>query len=357
MKCRHLIPLLAIAYVAAACGGSGNSEPTTTGPVFITDSLDSHDHVWVVVTKITLTSSAGASVDAFNDSDGQTVDLKTLRDPAGERYAFFGKVKSDTYTAVTITVDKDLVIFENGSSTGLLREFEGHNGTTAELTLTFASPRPIGPATPLAIDFDLSNWTDNGVTVTGSPFLVEGSGVAIGNLDRHERCNVHGTVRNLTGTAPNQTFRLDMSNTADVAVMTNSETVIGGLSSLSDGRRVRVRGAFSTSANAFVATSIYAEEEDDTPLLEGSVSDISVLDLSFDLEVEEAEFMLPMFTTVHVETNEATVFLNSQGQVTLSTDFFLALVLGNRLEVKGSYDIATNVMTASRVEFADEESD
>ena len=357
MKCRQLIPLLALTYVAVGCGGSGNSEPTTTGPVFITDSLDSHDHVWVVITKITLTTAAGGSVDAFNDSDGQTVDLKTLRDPAGERYAFFGKVKSDTYTAVAITVDKDLVVFENGSSTGLLREFAGNNGTSAVLALTFASPRPIGPTTPFAIDFDLTNWTDNGVTVTGSPFLVEGSGVAIGNIDRHERGNLHGTVRNLTGTAPNQTFRLDMSNTADVAIMTNSETIIGGVSSLSDGRRVRVRGAFSTSANAFIATSIYAEDEDETPLLEGSVSDISVIDLSFVLDVEEAEFMLPMFTTVNVETNEATVFLNAQGQVALSTDFFLALVLGNRLEVKGSYNITTNVMTASRVEFADEESD
>jgi hypothetical protein len=355
MKYRQLIPLLALTCVAVGCGGSGNSEPTTTGAVFITDSLDSHDHVWVVVTKITLTSSTGATVDVFNDSDGRTVDLKTLRDPAGERYAFFGKVRSDTYTAVTVTVDKDLVLFESGSSTGLAREFAGNNGTTAELTLTFASPRPIGPTTPFALDFDLSNWTDNGVTVTGSPFLIEGSGVAIGNLDRHERGNLHGTVRDLTGTAPNQTFRLDMNNTADIAVTTNSETVIGGLSSLTNGRRVRVRGAFSTTANAFIATSIYAEEEDETPLIEGSVTDISPLDLAFVLDVQEAEFMLPLFSTVNVVTNEATVFLNAQGQVALSTDFFLALVLGNRLEVKGSYSVETNTMTATRVEFADEE--
>jgi len=355
MKCRQLIPLLALTYVAVGCGGSGNSEPTTSGAVFITDSLDTHDHVWVVITKITLTSATGATVDVFNDSDGKTVDLKTLRDPAGERYAFFGKVRSGSYTAVMVTVDKDLVLFESGSSTGLAREFAGNNGTTAELALTFASPRPIGPAAPFALDFDLSNWTDNGVTVTGSPFLIEGSGVAIGNMDRHERGNLHGTVRDLTGTAPNQTFRLDMSNTADIAVTTNSETVIGGISSLSNGQRVRVRGAFSTSANAFIATSIYAEEEDETPLIEGSVTSFNALDLSFDLDVEEVEFMLPMFAEVHVVTNEATVFLNAQGQVATSTDFFLALVLGNRLEAKGSYSVETNTMTATRVEFADEE--
>ncbi len=352
MKCKYLIPLLALSYVAVACGGS-SSDPPTSGAFFITDSLDAHDHVWVTITKVALTTPGGAPVDVFNDPLGQTVDLKTLSDGSGQRYAFFGKVRSGTYTAITITVDKDLVLFSGGSTTGDARVFAGNDGTIATLALTFAAPVQISPNSPMAIDFDLTNWTDGGIEVTGNPFLAETSETGIDNMLRHEAMNLHGTVRDLSGTAPAQTFRMDLDDTADVSVTTTSDTVISGVSSLSDGTLVRVRGTFSTTTNAFVATSIVAEAEDSDPQFEGPVSNIA-LDGSFDITVEEAENTLPMFTTVHVITDVNTVFTDVQGQVVTSAEFFLVLLSGERLEVKGSYDVGTNIMTAVRVEYEHE---
>ncbi len=352
MKCKHLIPLLALSYVALACGG-GSSDPPTSGAFFITDSLDTHDHVWVTITKIALTTSAGNQVDVFNDPLGQTVDLKTLADGGGQRYAFFGKVRSGTYTAVTITVDKDLVLFSGGSTTGDERVFAGNNGTTADLALTFAAAKQVSPSSPLAIDFDLTNWTDGGVEVTGSPFLAETAAVGIDNMTRHEPMNLHGTVRDLTGTAPSQTFRMDLDDTADVSVTTDSETVLIGMSSLSNDTLVRVRGTFSTTTNAFIATSIVAEAEDSDPQFEGPVSNI-LIDGSFDIEIEEAENTLPLFTTAHVVTDVNTVFTDVQGNVVTSTEFFVLLLTGTELEVRGSYNTQTNVMTAVRVEYEHE---
>jgi hypothetical protein len=315
--------------------------------------LDGHDHVWVTITKVTLTNSTGGTVDVFNDSTGTTVDLKTLSDGGGQRFAFLGKVRTGTYTAVSITVDKDLVLFSDGSTTGDQRVFAGNNGTTAELQLTFASAKQVSPSSPLVIDFDLSNWTDAGIEVTGSPFLAESAGVGIESSIRHEPNNLHGVVRDLTGSAPNQTFRLDLTGTADVSVMTDTDTVLIGMSSLSSGTAVRVRGTFSTSANAFVASSIVAEADDDSPQFEGTAFNIA-LDGTFDLEIAEAENTLPLFSSVHVVTDVNTLFTNLSGDVVTSAEFFLLLILGADLEVKGSYDTQTNVMTATRVEYLNE---
>jgi hypothetical protein len=253
-----------------------------------------------------------------------------------------------------VRVDKDLMLFASGSLAGELHEFDVNNGTFAELTLDLGGAVTIGPNDPLVIDFDLSNWTDAGTTVTGSPFLSVGSKVALDALVRQENVWMHGVVRNISGVAPNQRFQLDLDDTADFSVQLNSDTVVGGASQLQNGDDVRVFGKFSVSENAFVATSVYEESENITPAFEGTVSNINVVAGSFIVTIDEAEHILPLFTTVNIVTDANTVFFNSSGQLVTLPDFFAALTGGVRLMVRGDYDVQTNTMTATRIEFAEE---
>jgi hypothetical protein len=352
-----LIPLLALAGAIYGCGGGGSDEPVTSGALFITDSLDTHDHVWVTIHNITLAKQGGGTLEVFDDPVGITVDLKNLRDGSGERYLFLRNVRAGTYTAVTFTMDKDLVLFASGSKTGEAHVFQGHNGTTVDLNLAFAGPVGVGPTQHLAIDFDLTNWTDVGAEVTGAPFLVAGTGVGLSNLARHESSVRFGTVRSLTGTAPDQTFDL-VSAEKHLTVMTDSNTVIYGFASLQTGQDVRVRGRYSTDLNAFVASSIRlvdVNDHDDDEMVEGTVASFIALDGTIEVNVNEVENFVPMNSQVHVVTNGNTVFSSTQGGTVTSAQFFLALLVGANLEVDGEYDALTNTLVATRIEYTHED--
>lgn len=114
-----------IAFAAAAiligCGGGGSSVGGTNGAtnggsnggtnggngggsgalsVFLTDSYESeHDHVWVTVRKIDIVGASGRTT-VYRDDVGKQLDLKSLRDASGARFAFVssGLVASQTYS-------------------------------------------------------------------------------------------------------------------------------------------------------------------------------------------------------------------------------------------------------------------
>jgi hypothetical protein len=261
MRRLNFVWLLAILLVVIGCGGGGTGGGGTAGrgPVFITDNLDSHDHVWITLKKVVLTRASG-DVTVFDDSVGKTVDLRGLRDGSGERYAFLASAPSDTYTGMKITVDKTVVLFSSGSSTGVSRQFAGNNGSTALLSISFSAPRAIGIGSGFALDFDLSNWTDDGTFITGNPFLGEGQGNGLSDPSRHEREDFQGILQSLSGTTPNQTFSL-VRGVNSITVVTNDQTVVfnsNGMPNpvLANGKRVEVRGTFSVTQNALIATSV-----------------------------------------------------------------------------------------------------
>ena len=60
MKLSHLpLVVLTLSIVLGCGGGGGSSAGGSFGALFMTDSLDSHDHVWVTVKKAVLTSAGG----------------------------------------------------------------------------------------------------------------------------------------------------------------------------------------------------------------------------------------------------------------------------------------------------------
>lgn len=352
MKYRFLIPLVALIIAVFGCGGGGASGPTAFGAIFFTDSLDTHDHVWVTVQKVVLAGAEGP-VTVFDDAAGMTLDLAALRDATGERYKFFGTIPAGVYTGVTVTVAKDLVLFEAGSPTGLAREFAGNNGTTADLVLTFDGPTEIGPNNPFGVDFDLGNWDDDGTTVTGNPFLQESGCNGIDDMERHEHDDIGGVIEGLSGAAPDQTFTL-VTESGNVPVMTNGDTVLSDLEALANAMRVEVKGTFSTLDNAFIAESIKPADDNDWPEAEGTAFEIAADPGTFDLMIDEADHFVPSLDSVHVVTDGQTVFTDANGNVVAAADFFAALEVDTELEVRGSYNADTNTLTAYRVSYEEE---
>lgn len=361
MKLKLLILLAAIFATLAGCGGSGAGIPLSGGAMFVTDSLDSHSHVWITIKSVTFASASG-NVTAYSDPVGTTIDLKTLHDVGGERFAYLTAVPAGTYTGVTVTVDKTVTLFDPGNPTGFTRVFAGNNGSTADLSLTFAAPKNLGPGIEFALDFDLANWNDDGTTITGSPFLGDASGNAgIDDPSRHEHEDYDGRVQGLAGTAPTQTFNL-IDDDHLVAVMTSASTVIfnsdgSATPALAEGQKVEVRGAFDTAQNALIADSIKikvgTDANHDLPRVEGAASSIDKTLFTFVVTIDEAHGFQPSATTVNVVTNSSTVFFVHDGASLSQADFFAALADGNSVHVAGSYDAASNTLTATRVRLED----
>jgi hypothetical protein len=367
MKTSYLLVLLGLLIAAIGCGGgSGGAGGGTSarGSLFMTDSLDTHDHVWITVNKVVLTG-AGGNATVFDDTVGQTVDLKTLRDSSGERYAFLAAVPAGTYTGASVTVDKTVTLFSGGSSTGVTRVFAGNNGSTATLTIGFSTPRSFGPGQGFALDFNLADWNDDGTTITGSPFLREGQGAGLHDGSRHEHDGFHGVIQGLAGVIPTQSFNL-VRGSHSTAVVTNAQTVIfnsNGAPSptLTNGERVEVRGAFSVDQNAIVADSIKirapGDGDDDEQEVQGPVSDINAGAGTFVVTIDEAHHFIPTDTTVTVTTGASTVFVSGGGIILTPADFFAALANGQEIEVEGIYDANTNTLAATRVKLEDGENE
>jgi hypothetical protein len=364
MKLIQFTAAMALALAAIGCGGGGSgsggggTNPAGSTPLFVTDSLDDHSHVWVSIEKVVLKGPQGEAT-VFSDPGGKQTDLKSLRDANGARYAFLTNIPAGTYSEVDVVVGKTLTLFNNGSNVGLVREFAGNDGVRATLSLKFAQPKQLDPNRPLTIDFNLADWNDDGVTVTGAPFLKEGNGVGINNLDRHQDEDYKGTVQGLAGTAPNQTFKLTLGvNT--VAVIVSADTVIvresAGNPVLADGQRVEVRGAYSTARSAIEATSVKIEDashanEDEA---RGAVSNFDANAGTFTLSVQDAEGFIPTSANVTVLTNESTTYRSHRGVTLTKAEFFAELQTAGFAEVEGVYDATANTFTARKVKLEDE---
>jgi len=353
--------LLAIASLAAlwGCGGGGGSSSgsgSNSTTLFITDDLNTgYDHVWVTIKQVTLSKTGGTSKTIFSDSTGVTVDLKTLRDNQGRRFRFMclEDHTGGTYDTVNVVLDQNLVLYTTGSTTGLNRVFDGASGGLA--TLSASLPATTGAHQDLVVDFNLSNWTDDGTSVTGSIAVVTGDN-SIHDPDRHEHDNYPGTVSNLAGTAPSQTFTLTHGDFS-VTVQTDSSTTITRSDNtsnpvLANGQHVVVRGTFDTTTSTLTATDVLITgNTDDGSHAEarGTASNINAGSGTLDLTVTDADRFVPAADPIHIATSGTTEYRDGTGADVTQAEFFADVADGNVVEAEGSYDSASNTLTAARL--------
>jgi hypothetical protein len=367
---RNSIIGTAVALVAlVGCGGGGGGGSSSAAGnlnVFVTDGANpTYDHVWVTIKKVELSGPAGTRT-LFDDSTGRVVDLTTLRDNTGARFEFLARaqVAGGTFNAISATVDKDLVVFPSGSTTGQNRVFTGFDAASGNKVLSVSmAPTQFGSGNDdLVVDFDLPNWSENGSQIGGS--IRRGDDNGLGDLSRHEHEDYHGTVAGLSGTAPNFTFTLTRG-TQSFQVTTDGNTNIYNESgaanpTLANGTRVEVRGAFSTATHTLVASSVKIEDNDafeDPHEVKGAPSNPNEAAGTFSLTIREADDFVPDVSVITVQTSANTVFFAHSGLSLTKAEFFAAMANATEVEVEGTYNPATDTFTAVKAKIEDGEGD
>ena len=351
--------MLALACALVGCGGGGggtggSSAPTARVGVFITDDLGSYDHVWVTVKAIDLIGPAGKKT-VYSDPVGKAVDLASLNTAGASTFAFLGlgAIPEGRYTSIEVTLDDNLVLFPAGATVGQDRTFAGSvNGQKLLTVHVDDAGEDIHGDDNLVIDFDLSQWNDNGAEVTAVAAVRGTEG--LDDPARHHGEDYKGTVSQLSTSG---FTLLPRKGAAPIAVTTDANTVVfGDLANLANGQRVEVRGTFSIATRTLVATSVKIETgEQNENEARGTVASIG--SGTFDLTVGETDGFLPSSTAVHVTYNANTRFRGGHGTDLTQTQFEAALAAGAQIEVEGTYEDASNTLAARKLKLEAEGGD
>jgi hypothetical protein len=352
---------LAALFAASGCGGGGDGGLGGSAPlnIFLTDDLGEHESVWVRIHSVHLATSGG-EVRVFNSQEGHVVDLRSLRDEQGGRFAFLTRsgIAPGVYTGARVALGQDVTLVTPGATGGLARQFAGVVAGRKQIALDFANPRQIGAGGGnLVLDFDLSQWTDDGTHVQNA-VVREENDLNLSDAARHERMTYRGSVVSLGGAAPHQTFGL-WSDDRTVQVQVHPETVVfnkSGLpnASLANGRNVEVFGTFSPAANALVARSIAVRDQlggEGEASARGPV--VSVGPDHFTVRIARARGFLPSQADLKVAYTSTTRYFLNSGLSVPASEFFSRLGEGVVVQAEGQYSAGNHTMTAVKVKLED----
>ena len=362
-----VIALAAVVSIAGCGGGGGGTQSGGTGRLqaFAADDFrDDHQQIWATIYKVELLDASGAAVTVFEDAVGKSMDLQLLHDNAGPRFAFLSDIAIavGTYTQVRLTMGPEITRFPKGSTTGVKTPFAASLTRDAAgnvlFTSTLETPTVIadGVTSKLVIDFDLPNFVLSNGAVT--PKVKRGDDSTLSDKSRHHDEDYHGTISGLTGTAPVQSFTLT-NGAWKTEVSVDATTVVfyeKSLSSpaLSNNLFVEVNGTFDTVTGVLKATKIKIEDKSaggqnngrGIPEVKGLVTAPSTVTRSFTVAVTESDDFVPTQSTVNVVVTDTTVFRAHRGVMLTEAEYFATLDAVSIAEVKGTYNAATNTLTA-----------
>jgi hypothetical protein len=362
--------------LTAGCGGGGSSATGATAntggraAVYLTDNpREEFSHVWTTIYKVELVpQSGGANVVVFDDPSGRQIDLKTLRDARGERYAFLSSanVPEGVYTGASVAIGETLQLFRAGIAVGdplsvdasVPRDASGHPVVTA----TFKRPKTLGSANEnIVVDFNLAKFVIRGANIL--PALGEGVGDGLNNIERHEKDEYHGTVSDLAGTAPKQSFTLTRRRGETVVVTTTAATALFGDTALTDGAIVDVSGTLDPATQTITATQVTTRNAATTPREEaagnrvprvvGTASNLNADAGTLTLTLDRAHGFAVTQSYVTVVLASGAELRDDAGTTVSTADFFAALGATPEIIVEGAYDRATNTLTATQARIVD----
>lgn len=361
--------LLGLSMLLAGCGGGGGGGSAASGGInfFATDDLSTgYDGVWVKIYKVQLRRADDTFTTILDDTSGKVVNLRALND-GSERYLFLGSdgVPQGNYSGLRIELDRAVTLFTTGSAVGLNRVFDDAYGTDrARLDLIFPAVKSIGAGSNnLVCDFDLSAWEDVAGEIRNA-LLNDSAGNGLGDESRHQGEDYTGTISSLSGSAPNFTFVLSTTSSTKIEVETNGNTAVFNNSgepnpTLANGKRVEVRGKFSTLSNRLIATSIRIKNSNDNDPYEvkGEPSQANANGRTFKITARECSGFLPGGTLVTVNVNDSTRFVTDDGITITEAQFFDMLPSDSSLQVEAEgavFDPNTNTLTAKKCKVENE---
>lgn len=361
---------LAAVISIAGCGGGGGSKSGGTGRLqaFAADDFrDDHQQIWATIYKVELLDASGSAVTIFEDAIGKSMDLQLLHDNAGPRFAFLSDVAvaAGTYTQVRLTMGPDITRFPKGSTTGVKTPFAASLPRNASgnvlYTSTLETPTVIteGVTSKLVIDFDLPSFVLANGEVT--PKVKRGDDTTLADNSRHHDEDYHGVISGLTGTAPVQSFTLT-SGAWKTEVSVDASTVIfyeksQSSPALANNLQVEVVGTFDTVTGVLKASTVKIEDKSQggqsngrgIPEVKGVISQPSATSRSFTITINDSNDFVPTQTTVTVVVTDTTVFRANRGVLLTEAEYFASLGATSIAEVKGTYNAATNTLTATLV--------
>jgi hypothetical protein len=348
------------------CGGGGTSTVipgASRVAVLVTDSpREDFAHVWATIYHVELTPTAGgAAVVVFDNPAGVQIDLKTLRDASGARYAFLSgaDVPAGSYSGVNVTIGSTMQLIPKGATTGtpltvdtnVARDESGN----AVISVVFRTPKTVSTGTTnVCVDFDLARFVVAGSKI--KPSVIEGDGAGLEDPRRHEASDHHGVVSGLTGTAPTLKFTLTTERGQTISVTTTAATALFG-ATFANGSAVEIEGTLDAAASTLVATSVEVRGGGDsdsdrshgarTPRVKGTASAIDAAAGTFTLAARHCGGFAIASASVTIATSASTTFRGDGGAIVTKAVFFTALTATPNARVKGTYNAATNTLTAT----------
>lgn len=365
---------LASVLVLAGCGGDGSSlnsgaltnsnsmgnnvpKAPDSGDLglFVTGNpTEKNEHAWVLIKKVDLKLAAGGTRTIFEDAQGVGIDLASLRDNSGPKYRFINQLTlpAGTYTGAEITLGKSAVLFAPKASTGKSTDFD------ETLSLQFDPPKMLGTGhDDLVLDFALSQPKDSsklGAVVTSS------LGAGLEDADRNTAVVQAGTIENLKGEVPSQTFSLKSGKSADIVVATTTATTLlaeAETQTLAKGLAVEVSGSFDANTRRIDATSIRIKDPKAAAQaqLVGVISSFDPKASTWNETPTQTRGWLPESLSIEVSAASPSKYFDGAGREVSKDDFFKALADNRAVHVlaQGSYDPAKGRFLASEVRVLD----
>jgi hypothetical protein len=332
--------------------------------VVLSDSFrDDYDHVWVTVTQIDLVEANGTVVTVYNDTDGKQIDVRTLHDTAGPRFAALvtDSVPSGNYVSAKVHVKPQTILYpkgaDNGGTTTLDDALARDTNGNVILTFNLTAPRNLGAGNEsLVVDFDLPNFTLSGGKLR--PAVKEGAHTGLNDLARHEPNDFKGTISELSQplVAGGYTFTLTLRSGQTLNVGTNTNTHIFNISKqpnpiLANGKKVEVGGRLNTTTGQLEAQVIRIEDEaqENSAAAKGTALNLNTMSNSFDMLVARARGFRVTTKVIRIATTEQTVFRSETGLLLTPAEFMDRLSRANGVEAEGSFDEGVNALTAKYV--------
>lgn len=341
-----------------------NAEAAQQVPVFFSDGSGTpNEHFWVKVYEIDITTSSSTSV-VFLDPQGKLIDLKTLREKDGPRFAYMGSFDPKTGDVVraSVTIDKNYTIKKPDAAelkTGTLTDPNNLEGDKIKLMVNLNPRLTKGDKPAIVIDFDTKKFSD--IDEKKSTLVAKvGDTSGIDEKNQQIPTDFSGTLSSIAGSAPALSFSVGFGDNRSIRVNSDSQTAIFSIDgqvnpTLSDGNIVDVRGAYRFPERQFIAQTVRVRDVDTKPspnALIGSATKWDAAKGTFEIAPASASGFIPADAAVQVAILDNTMLLDGNGSKTTKEDLDKVLAKSAAVEIEGIFDKDTNTFKASWVKLA-----
>jgi hypothetical protein len=355
------IPLAAAAIAAfslVGCGGGGASGSGGTQVFAQDDTNKAFSHVWVTIDKVTLTGGSTTTT-VFDDTaaGGRVVDLRSLWNDQTNvpQFLLLGQASGSAsdYTTVNVTLEPTATVVP-ASGSSVTATFSGASGP---VNLSMSVPTS-NSGQSVVIDFNLSNWSLNGATLTATSgkYLSSGTTQGLTSPGQHVAYQYFGTVSNLSQSGSTESFTLSDGTHVVGTVDTSQSTVVYNANgaadpALADGEFVMVAGTFDPTTNAIDASNISITPTGtkvSSPQLMGVVSADNPATGSLTIQPAFALGLLPAGTSTSVAVTSTTTFIDGSGVTDTESEFFSGITVGTT-QVEATGTLSGGVFQATSV--------